>query len=218
MNNWQNPWHVNLVSWAHRNCFQDATEGLTYFLMTAFSLSLLQFSNCASPQNVRQRMREEAALTDLRNKKLLMAILISLSDSCCCFSTTNTAGLWSPGHAWVHSLVGSEEAFLCTVSGLKFPASAWPPLLISPSPFLWQILPTDCFEIGITWPFWRYLQEGLCPIHLFWDPHIGEKYKYLCKYNGQKFRCPCYSLSYLSHVSPATFSSAQLVSDTLLAQ
>lgn len=50
MNNWQNPWHVNLVSWAHRNCFQDATEGLTYFLMTAFSLSLLQFSNVCLPR------------------------------------------------------------------------------------------------------------------------------------------------------------------------
>lgn len=31
------------------------------------------------------------------------------------------------------------------------------------SPFLWQIQPTDFLEIGISCPFWRYLQEGLCP-------------------------------------------------------
>lgn len=88
---------------------------------------------CAYPQNFRHRMREGATLTDLRNYKLLMAILISLSDSCCCFSTTNMAGHWSPGHAGVHSLEGSEEAFLCTASGLKNPASTWPPVLISPA-------------------------------------------------------------------------------------
>lgn len=177
------------------NYFQHPTEGMVYFLMTAFSLSPLWFSNLHLPTKL-QATDVGAGNTDLlemqqaalRNSDIpFWRLLLSLIHQ-----HDRASSAWQVSRDWMcicWFIAGSWGVFLCIPFDMENPASTWPLL---PSPFLVKFNLQTFFFFNPLFhsPFGRYLQEGFCPIHLLWHPCNGGKSKYLCKKNGGKGRCP----------------------------
>lgn len=188
------------------NYFQHPTEGMVYFLMTAFSLSPLWFSNLHLPTKL-QATDVGAGNTDLlemqqaalRNSDIpFWRLLLSLIHQ-----HDRASSAWQVSRDWMcicWFIAASWGVFLCIPFDMENPASTWPLL---PSPFLVKFnLQTFFFLIHSSTVLLGDICKKAFAPSIFFGIHVmeGNLNIFAKKMVGKA------GVLWLSHVSPTTFS------------